>query len=230
MNYLLFDPKSINHDSKINIWDTTTGEIQKILAYRTDSVGVAHPFFNNDKVWALAFSPDGKQIASCSRNSAHDFWDATTGDVQTTSARHPGPIMFVAFSPSGNEIASASGEGGFCFKIWDVATGGVRKSWMGRRALLKLPSYVLFLLVRTCCDLRPSLRGKEGFSVEGLWMHYEGRRILRIPLEWQVECLDVLGDQLAFGFRNGHVASIGFDRSRLQSLLTGRSEEKKSCT
>ncbi|OQE21964.1 hypothetical protein PENSTE_c011G07970 [Penicillium steckii] len=219
-----------SHDGMIFLWDTTTGEIQKTLAYCTDSVGSVHPFLNLHKVWALAFSPDGTQIASCCGNNENHFWDATTTDAQTIPSRHASPIIFVAFSPSGNEIASASVEGGFCFKIWDVATGGLRKSWMGGRALLKSPSYALLAWIRFCFDPRPILKQKEGFSVEGLWMHYEGRRILRIPLEWQVVCLDVLGDQLAFGFRNGRVCSIGFDRSRLQSLLTGRSEEKNSCT
>jgi predicted NACHT family NTPase len=70
-------------------------------------------------VRALAFSPDGKTLATgCSDQGIH-LWDAATGkELVVLQGRH-GPVSSVAFSPDGKIIASSGDLTGI--HLWDVA-------------------------------------------------------------------------------------------------------------
>ena len=78
-------------------------------------------------VLSVAFSPDGKRLASGSLDGTVKVWDAATGQETLTlgavsGARgNTGPVESVAFSPDGTRLASASRYG--LVKVWDAATG-----------------------------------------------------------------------------------------------------------
>ena len=74
------------------------------------------PFEGHDgHVRSVAYSPDGKQIASCSYDSTVRVWDVSTGSrIRTFSADRW--IFSLAFSPDGTQIASDKG-------LWDLSTG-----------------------------------------------------------------------------------------------------------
>jgi WD40 repeat protein len=84
---------------------------------------------HSDWVWAVAFSPDSKQIASGSGDKTIKLWDATTGDLQKTLAGHSGSVRAVAFLPDGKRIASGSGDE--TIKLWDATTGDLQKTLAG---------------------------------------------------------------------------------------------------
>jgi WD40 repeat protein len=75
---------------------------------------------------SVAFSPDGKILASASHDKTVKFWDVATGKERATLQEHTQAVMSVAFSPDGRMLASA---GGSTFgkpgelKVWDIATG-----------------------------------------------------------------------------------------------------------
>ncbi|KIL54001.1 hypothetical protein M378DRAFT_40905, partial [Amanita muscaria Koide BX008] len=72
-------------------------------------------------VISIAFSPDGKRIASGSHDQIY-IWDAETGlQVGKPLKGHIYSVTSVAFSPDGKRIASGSWDDIIC--IWDAETG-----------------------------------------------------------------------------------------------------------
>lgn len=61
-----------------------------------------------DAVWEVAFSPDGKVLAGCSRLGRIRLWDAETTTPVRTLDGHKREIPSLLFSPDGQTLASAS--------------------------------------------------------------------------------------------------------------------------
>ena len=80
-----------------------------------------------NSVNALAFSADGKLLASAGGERTIKVWDAGTGTQLRSLEGHRGPIYTVAFSPDGKFIASGSEDG--TIKLWDSATGELLRSF-----------------------------------------------------------------------------------------------------
>jgi WD40 repeat protein len=93
-------------------WDTNTYQ-----DYRTLKGHVRY-------VWRLAFSPDGRYLASGSWDSTIKVWDlkAPESAEPVTLRGHTDIIHALAFSPDGRRLASASGsERGGEIKVWDAS-------------------------------------------------------------------------------------------------------------
>src|SRR5262249_38055889 len=80
-------------------------------------------------VSGVAFSGDGKRVASGSDDGTIKVWDAATGQDKLTLRGHTGGVTSVAFSGDGKRIASGSHDG--TVKVWDSATGQDRLTLKG---------------------------------------------------------------------------------------------------
>jgi WD40 repeat protein len=69
---------------------------------------------------SLAFSPDGKTLATASLDRTIKLWDAVTGKDLATLKGHTDGLYSVAFSPDGMTLATAGRDR--TVKVWDVTT------------------------------------------------------------------------------------------------------------
>ncbi len=72
-------------------------------------------------VVSLAFSPDGKRLATGSEDARITLVDPVSGKVLRSSIGHASTVLALAFSPDGKRLASASHDR--TVMIWDAASG-----------------------------------------------------------------------------------------------------------
>ncbi len=87
---------------------------------------------HNDRVSAIAFSPDGNTLASGSFDKTIKLWDTQTGELKRTLIGHDASVTSIAFSPDGRTLASGSGMGQMTIsydtsvRLWDTQTGDLK--------------------------------------------------------------------------------------------------------
>jgi WD40 repeat protein len=77
----------------------------------------------------IAFSPDGRRLASGSFSGDIMIWDAETGERLYTLSGHRDPVSALAFSPDGRRLVSASVDRHLI--VWDATTGSEVRRFRG---------------------------------------------------------------------------------------------------
>jgi WD40 repeat protein len=90
------------------IWDVATHKMVKLIAGHTETV------------LGVAFSRDGKTLATCGGDDAIKFWDTVTWQEMTPSLGQKDVVNSLAFSSNGRTLASSSFDG--TMKLWNVST------------------------------------------------------------------------------------------------------------
>jgi eukaryotic-like serine/threonine-protein kinase len=136
-------------EGKALSWSSTPGRQPEValdglgpilsLAYRPDSkvfaagtrdrrvwIGGAasasnrEPLVLDDRVWAVAFSPDGRTILIGTEKGRAEFWDLATRQKRPGPLRHEKAVYAVAYSPDGRTVLTGSED--MTARLWDAAT------------------------------------------------------------------------------------------------------------
>lgn len=132
-------------DHDVKLWDVATGNLLRTLR--------GHAW----AVWGLAFSPDGRRLASAGLGNLKQgakspgevkVWDVGVGKEQFTLHCPPFCVWAVAFSPDGHSLAAAcasyGNEGeqlGGEVKTWDASTGKETRAYRSLKGAIYGVSY-----------------------------------------------------------------------------------------
>lgn len=144
---------------------------------------------HSGRVTAVAFSPDGRWLASAGRDGSVRLWDRPTLTEVYLLKKHNTPVLCIAFSPdsrsllSGESVVVRSGVIGKIYRaavrLWDVATG---------TELLALQGHSDEVLgVAFCPDGRRLLSASADHTVR-VWDRCTGRTLQRFRKHPGIVC------------------------------------------
>jgi WD40 repeat protein len=88
--------ENASSDNTVRLWDVRTWQVRQTLTG------------HNGNITSLAYSPDGKLLASGSIDSTIKLWDAKSGQLTRTLAGHKSGVWSIDFAPDGGTLVSGS--------------------------------------------------------------------------------------------------------------------------
>jgi WD40 repeat protein len=104
--------------------------VRKPAALKDVLSWTVEPRGHRDEVTAAAYRPDGRQVATVSRDATLRIWDATGLELLRVFVA-PDALERVAWSPDGRTLAAAAGDGQI--QLWDADSGRLLRSIQGKR-------------------------------------------------------------------------------------------------
>lgn len=116
------------------------GNNREVILWNSADGGVVARLNGHQRdVNSLAFSPDGRFLASGSADQTIRVWDLHEGREWAILAGHTGEVTCVRFSPDGRTIASSSWDASI--KLWDVDTRKEKATLLGHKGAVTSLSF-----------------------------------------------------------------------------------------
>lgn len=168
-NAILASVAGNTEDFAIHLWDVMSREVIGTLRGHSDIV------------WDLAFSPNGKLLASVSSDKTAKVWDWQNREL-LKSLDFPSEVVSVSFSPDGQILAVGGADDSpnqlKKAAIWTVSVG----SW---DPLIKYPEYVNVSAMAYSPDGRILAGGGTSRNVL-VWRTSDGASLFRLSHAYQV--------------------------------------------
>jgi WD40 repeat protein len=96
-------------------------------------------FIHGQRVYSVAFSPDGRILAAADNSVQVNLWDLTTGQLVHTDTWWGGEINDLSFSPDRKILATGSQDG--AMELWDLSTIQERRTLADPRSTVRAVAF-----------------------------------------------------------------------------------------
>ena len=111
---------TVGDDNLIRIWDVSTGDVLQSFSGHGEGFSGGVLFSG---VLDVAYSPDGRQLATAGADGIAKVWSAETNELLLTLEGHTAGLHSLAYSPNGRYLATSSDSPERGIKVWDTQTG-----------------------------------------------------------------------------------------------------------
>ena len=139
----------------VYLWDVATAKVRMKLIdpdvrRYSETWRTLKGFSHGDTIYDLAISPDGRTIATASRDGTAKLWDLATGVLRAKLQGHDRGVIRLTFSPDGTTLATGSNDR--TARLWDVATGQLKATLEHKGTVWSLSFSADSALIATASD------------------------------------------------------------------------------